>query len=276
MQEKGDKLSHVSENDNSSLNYSIDEVLGGAIRLKQPLEGYRMSMDTVLLAAAIPAQAGDKILEAGIGTGGASLCLAHRIKDTHITGLELQSEMAALAKENVLINDMADRVDIVEGNLIAPPKELKAGSFDHVFANPPYLDDGTAIRSPNTTKGLAHMEKSASLKNWVNFCVNMVRHKGSISFIYRADRMDELISRLHRGVGELAILPIRPRVGEVAKRVIIQGRKGVSGAARLLPGLILHGIQEHYTGAAEAIVRDGDALELGTIKPMKDSSHNKI
>jgi tRNA1(Val) A37 N6-methylase TrmN6 len=249
--------------------HSIDDFLGGELKLMQPLDGYRISIDTLLLAASIPAQAGDKILEAGTGSAGAALCLAKRVADVHVTGLELQTEMLGFARENITLNGMDDRVFIVQGDIVAPPIALKAGSFDHVIANPPYLSDGTANRSPNQNKDIANMDTSASLKHWVNFCINMARHKGSITFIYRTDRLDELLSKLYGKVGDLVLCPLWPHAGEPAKRILVQGRKGVSGGMSVLPGLVLHSDTQGYTEQTEAILRSGSELNMGTIKPMK-------
>lgn len=251
--------------------HSIDDFLGGRVRLKQPIGGYRVSMDTVLLAASVPAQGGDTILEAGTGTGGAAICLAHRVGAVQITGLELQCKMADFARENVLLNDMASKIVIMQGDIAAPPGKLIVGSFDHVMANPPYLSDGKVNISASESKGLAHVDKSASLKGWVNFCVNMARHKGTITFIYRADRLDELLSRLYGRVGDIRLCPLWPRSGESAKRVLVQGRKGVSGGMSVLTGLTLHGAGDDYTIEAQAILREGSELDMGTVKPMKSS-----
>jgi tRNA1(Val) A37 N6-methylase TrmN6 len=135
-------------------------------------------------------------------------------------------------------------------------------TYDHVMINPPYLAAGKAIRPPTETKGLSHMDSSANLKDWIRFCVYQVRNRGTVTIIYRSDRLDEVVAHLYRRVGELKILPLWPRSGSPAKRVIIQGRKGVHGVSTLLPGLALHGREDRYTPEAEAILREGKALLL--------------
>lgn len=271
MAKNRDNMPHGYEGGQEEMSYSIDDFLGGAVRLKQPIDGYRVSMDTLLLAASVPAQSGDTILDAGTGSAGAALCLAHRVSGVQVTGIELQEEMAGYGASNVALNDMDDRVTILQGDITALPAQFKAGSFDHVMTNPPYMPSGKANRSASQTKGLAHMEQSASLKEWVNFCVDMARHKGSITFVYRADRLDELFSRLYGRVGDLRLCPLWPHKDEAAKLILVQGRKGVSGGMVILPGLVLHNQEEGYTVEAEAILRHGGELIMGTIKPMKSS-----
>lgn len=112
MAKNCDEMPHDYEGGRVEAKHSIDDFLGGRIKLKQPISGYRVSMDTVLLAASVPAQCGDTILEAGTGTGGAALCLAHRVGAVLVTGLELQHEMADFARENVLLNDKIGRAHV--------------------------------------------------------------------------------------------------------------------------------------------------------------------
>ena len=244
---------------------SLDDFLGGAVKLIQPTDGYRISMDTVMLAASVPARAGEHVLEAGTGTAGAALCLAERVKGVKVTGLELQKSMIEIAEHNIVINQTQGLVRVVEGDITAPPTDMREGQFDHVIANPPYLSMGKAIRPPALSKGLAHMNSSATLKDWVHFCILMARHKGTVTFIHRADRLDEIIHLMHRRVGEICLFPLWPRAGSPAKRVIVQGRKGMHGVMRVLPGIALHGEVDRYTKEAEAVLRHGQALDLGTI-----------
>jgi tRNA1(Val) A37 N6-methylase TrmN6 len=241
---------------------SVDDMIGGKIRLRQPVSGYRVSMDTIMLQAVVPAKAGDTVLEAGTGTGAAALCLARRIDGVYVTGLELQESLLRIAEQNIEANGLKGRVSVVNGCVSQTNGPLKAGTFDHVMVNPPYLDPGSALSSPSQTKNRAHMNSTATLKDWVDFAVNYAQHKASVSFIFRADRIHELIYLLYGKVGDLTICPLWPRHGIPAKRVIIQGRKGVHGVTCMTPGIALHSETERYTQAAEHILRDGQAIDL--------------
>ncbi|WND03264.1 methyltransferase [Temperatibacter marinus] len=241
---------------------TIDDFLGGKIRLKQPKKGYRVSMDTVLLAASVPAKAGEHVLEPGPGSGGASLCLARRVPGVKVTGVELQDTMIDLANQNIQLNEMDTNVVIMKADITDRNTWMAEGRFDHVMVNPPYLASGKALRPPQENKGLAHMDSTASLKDWIDYCLYNLKPKGTLSIVYRADRADEIIARLYRRFGEVKLMPFWPREGVPAKRVIIQARKGVRGAMTILPGMALHGQEERYTPAVEAILRHGDPLIL--------------
>ncbi len=239
---------------------TLDDFLGGSVRLYQPKSGYRVSMDTVMLAAAVPAKPGEKVIEGGMGSAGAAICLARRVPGTRVIGIEKQDDMLRYAERNISYNNLNDFIEARKGCITDLASE--EGAYDHGMVNPPYLSEGKAIRPPAATKGLAHMDESVSIKDWMRFCVHKVKNKGTVTIIYRADRVDEVIAHLYRRVGELKIMPLWPRFGVPAKRVIIQGRKGMHGATSILPGLALHGEVERYTQEAKEILWDGKALDL--------------
>ena len=97
-----------------------DALLDGKVVLHQPATGYRVAADSVLLAAAVPAAAGQRVFEPGIGTGAAALCLSRRVAGCHVTGIDVQGDMVRLASENVRLNGLGDRVDIMQGDIARP------------------------------------------------------------------------------------------------------------------------------------------------------------
>ncbi len=241
-----------------------DALLGGRVRLRQPATGFRAAIDPVLLAAAVPAAAGESVLDVGAGVGAAALCLAARIGDCRVFGIEIQQDLVRVAGENVALNALTGRVDIVTGDLTRPPPRLAAGAFDHVMANPPYHEAGRVDRSPDAGKAAASIETVGGLAEWVGFCLAMVRRGGSVSFVHRADRLDALLARLSPRAGAIVVFPLWPDAAgsQPAKRVIVQARKGLATPLRLARGLALHADGGGYTAQAEAILRDGAALEL--------------
>lgn len=238
---------------------SDDTLLDGRLRLKQPQRGYRVAIDPVLLAAAVPARSGQTILDVGSGTGAAALCLASRVGGCAIVGLEKDAETAGIARLNVLANGLADRVEIVDGDVAAPPKQVRL-SFDHVMSNPPYLPDTAGNVPPHAGRRGAHVE-SLDLGTWVAACLRRLRQGGRLALIQRADRVPDLTAALHGRAGDVSIFPLWPRAGVAARRVIVLARKGSRGPARLLPGLVLHRDDGSFTAEAEAIMRDGAAIE---------------
>jgi len=239
-----------------------DALLDGRVILKQPETGFRAAVDPVLLAAAVSAVTG-RVLDVGTGVGTAALCYATRVPGAQVTGLELQADLAALARANVDANDLQDRVTILSGDLLDPPAGVVGEPFDHVMANPPYMPPTRGGAPEDPSRALSMVEGEADLAAWVDFCLSVVKPKGSVTFVHRADRLDDLIVALRaRDAGGLVVFPLWPGKGQPAKRIIVQARRDVRTPLRLSPGLLLHKDDGGYTEAALDILRTGAALRL--------------
>jgi tRNA1(Val) A37 N6-methylase TrmN6 len=239
-----------------------DAFLGGRLRLRQPAAGYRAAIDPVLLAAAVPAVAGERVADLGCGVATAGLCLLARVPGAAVIGLELQQPLAALAEENAILNGCAERLSVVLGDVAAPPAALAAGSFDHVMLNPPYLEAGSGRAPAQELRRIATVEGAAPLEVWIACALALLRPRGSLTVIHRADRCDRLLAALPADCGERTIFPLWPRQGENAKRILVQARKASSAPLRFLAGLVLHDSAGGYTAAAEAVLRDARGLDL--------------
>ena len=239
-----------------------DALLGGRVRLRQPATGYRAAIDPVFLAAAVPAGPQDHVLDLGCGVGAAALCLAARVPGCRITGFELQRELVRLFGDNIALNGLAARLSAMHGDILKPPPRLAPGAFDHVMANPPFLESGTATPPADAATTAARQEGAADLAAWVRVALAMVRGKGSISIIHRADRLDALLALLAGRAGEIVVFPLWPGEAKPAKRVIVRARKTVATPTRLLPGMVLHRPDGRFTAEADAVLREGAALAL--------------
>ncbi len=248
-----------------------DSFLGGRVTLCQPQGGFRAGLDSILLAASLDARPGDTLLELGMGVGVASLCAASRLPGVQIIGVEIDPEMAALARTNIEANGFADRVRVVEGDVANLPPEIREARFDHVFLNPPFQAHGRGTPPPDPTKARAHMEgghggqeKPATLEDWIGGAVKRLKPKGRLTLIHRADRLDQALSRLWGAVGEITLFPLWPKAGEAARRVLVTGRRAVKGPLTLAPGLVLHGADGRPSETLEAIARHGAALAINS------------
>ena len=242
--------------------HSEDGVLGGRLRLRQPTSGYRVAIDPVFLAAAVPAGPRDTVLDIGCGVGAAALCLAARVPGCRVTGIDVQRDLISLAGDNIVLNELSARVSVMQGNLLDLPRRLAPGAFDHVMANPPYNERGRAAPSAIPGKADATIEGDADLGAWVRFSLAMVRSKGTVTFIHRADRIDALLGQIAGRAGEVVVFPLWAGQGRAASRVLVRARKQIAAPARLAPGLVLHESDGRFTAAAEAVLREGRGLEL--------------
>lgn len=240
---------------------TLDRLLGGRVQLLQPAEGYRVAVDPVLLAAAAHPPQGGAVLDLGCGVGAAALCLLARRDDVTAIGLELQPELAALAQENARLNAMAERFRVVTGDA-AQEQGIAQSSVDAVVSNPPHLAAGSGRDTAHAGRSLAHLESSLDLAGWIARALFWLKPRGTLTLVHRADRLPELLAALRRGAGSIRIFPLWPRAGEPAKRVLLAATKGSRAPARLLPGLVLHE-GGGFTAQAEAVLRQGAALDLG-------------
>ncbi len=215
-----------------------------------------------MLAASVPAGTQQLVLDIGCGSGAATLCLAVRAPQCRVVGLELQRDLARLAAANAELNGMGDRVTAMAGDLLRPPPHLSPGMFDHVMANPPFIERGRGTPSANPAKTMATVEGEASLGDWVRFALAMVRGRGTVSFVHRADRIDALVGHLAGRAGDIAIFPLWPMTGRAASRILVRATAQVAAPARLLPGLVLHEADGRFSEAAEAVLRGAAGLVL--------------
>lgn len=241
--------------------HTDDRLLGGRVTLRQPAKGFRAAVDPVLLAAFVPARAGQRVLEAGCGSGAAFLCLAARVPDLAIVAVERDAEAAALARENALRNGLEGRAEIHCGDVADRGLGERLGRFDHAFANPPFWPGGTP--PPQARRAAATHEDETELEAWIRFLAQSVVHGGTISLILPAARFDDGIAALKAsGCGGILLLPIASHAGEPARRVLLRGRASSRSPAAILPPFALHRSGQGYTAEAERVLREAEALPL--------------
>lgn len=237
-----------------------DAFLGGRVLAWQPKHGYRAATDPVLLAASVGAKAGDKVLELGCGVGVASLCLAARVADLQITGVERQANYADLARRNA-----ENLIDIITADIADLPVDLRQTGFDHVFANPPYYIAGAGTAAADKGREAALREETP-LALWAEIARRRLKPRGWVTMIQAADRLPDLITAFAPHFGSITVRPLASRQERPAARALIRARKGGRSPFSLLAPMIIHSGANHqsdrddYTPETRKILRDGAPL----------------
>lgn len=241
-----------------------DAILNGRLRLLQPRRGHRFGHDAILLAAAVPAQPGERALELGAGVGAASLALLSRVPEMQATLIEIDPALCELANKNIARNGFANRARAVAVDAEAEPQlyrqaGIEPGSFDHVLMNPPF-NDASHQPSPDAMRRRAHEGPEGLLAGWLATARDMLTGSGQVTLIWRADGVDEVLAALHDGFGGIAVIPVYPAPGRLAIRVIVTAIRGSHRPQLTLPGLTLNGADGRPSEEAESILRHGGAL----------------
>ncbi len=245
-----------------------DAFLDGRLQVLQPRKGYRAGIDGVLLAAAVQPEPGARVLDVGAGVGIVGLCLARRLPQVRITMVERDPGLAGLARQNVDRNGFGDRARIILADVTRPLADCPelagaAGTCDHVLAYPPFLVEGRGTAAGDGVKAQANAMPEGALDQWVRLMATMARPDGHIGLIHRADALPEVLDALAGRFGGAAILPLHPRPGASASRILVRAVKGSRAPLQLLPGLALHGTGNDFRPEIAAVLRDGAPLQWG-------------
>lgn len=245
-----------------------DALLGGRVMIWQPRQGYRAATDPVLLAAACPAQTGESVLDLGCGVGAAALCLAARVPNLTLAGLELQPAYAALARRNAAEATLPFAVH--EGDISAPPLALRGTSFDHVIANPPFFAAPDAA-SPEPGRDRARRADPQGVAPWIDAGLRRLRQGGWLTLIHRSEALPAILAALVGRAGSVAVRPLAARTGRPAGRILLRARKDSRGPFRLCAPLVLHDGPAHladgddFSAEARAVLRDRAAIAFDAV-----------
>ena len=240
-------------------------MLGGRLVLRQPRRGHRVGHDAILLAAATGAKAGEHAVEFGAGVGAAGLALAARVPGLAVALVEIDPLLSALAEENIRRNGLAGRVravalDVTAGARAFAAAGLVPGSAARVLMNPPFNHPATSRASPDPARRRAHV--SAGIAPWLRSAARLLGAGGTLSLIWRADGLADVLAELARDFGAVTVVPVYPRPDAPAVRVLVRAVKGSRAPFALLPGLVLADADGRPSGEAEAVLRHGAALPL--------------
>ncbi len=236
---------------------TVDEILGGRLRIIQKKNAYRFSLDALLLAHFVLLKEGDDLIDLGTGSGVIALILAGRYRCGRVLGIDIQEECVAMARRSVALNGLDGRVEILRGDVRHPECFCEPLSFDVAAFNPPYRRLRSGRMNPDPGKAVARHEIAGAAGDFLAASGYLLREKGRVHVIYPATRMAELIFRMRAsGIEPKRLMMVHSHSGGKAAFVLVEGVKGGGEGLAVLPPLFIHETTGGYTGAMAAVFRD--------------------
>ncbi len=249
---------------------TVDTFLGGRVEAVQPKAGHhRAGLEAVLLAASLDARITGTVVDLGAGVGVAGFCAAARCPRAKVVLVERNTEAVDCARAGLdrpANAAFAARVRIAAADITAPEAERARAGIgrdlaDHVLLNPPFHLRAAGTASPAAARAEAHVLDAGGLDSWFRAAASVLKFRGDLTVVFRADGLDHLLAAIGRRFGALDILPVQPRPAVAAHRVLARAVKGSRGGLRILPPLVLHDETGNaFVPGVEAILRDGKAL----------------
>ncbi len=237
---------------------TLDGLCGGKVSVLQSKGGYRFSLDAVLLAHFVEPRRGDRVFDLGSGNGVIALLLASLYPSIRVTGMELQRSMVHRALRSVAINDLTDRVAILQGDVRSVAPKFAPRDYDIVVSNPPYRKLNSGRVNPNPERYIARHEAKASLADFLRGGAHLLRSGGKMALVYPATRANDLLV----GMRNEDIEPKRVRfvhsfAGGPATLILVEGIKGARSDLKVMAPLVVYSKGKQYMGEVSAMLGVG-------------------
>lgn len=222
-------------------NERIDELHRNGYQIIQNPEGFCFGMDAVLLSGYASVKENEIVLDLGTGTGIIPILLEAKTKGFHFTGLEIQEDVADMARRSVSLNKLENKVRIVQGNIKEASRIFGKSVFDVVTSNPPYMNENHGLKNPNLPKAIARHELLCNLEDIVRETALVLKPGGRFYMVHRPRRLIEIIGMLSKYHLEVKRLrPVYPMLGKEANMVLLEAVRGGKPLLKLEPPLIIY------------------------------------
>jgi len=236
---------------------TMDPLCGGRLRILQKARGYRFSVDSLLLAWFAGVRGTDRVLDLGSGSGILSVVLAFRFRPVEVVGIEIQEELARMARRTVALNGLEERVRILHGDAAEIRNLVSPESFDVVVFNPPYRKLRSGRMNENAEKAVARHELRGSLGTFLQAARFALREGGDVCLVYPAVRGSELFWRMRQEALEpKTVRFVHSRKDSDGEFVLARGVRGGGEELKVLPPLFLYGEGGGYSSEAMEIFRE--------------------
>ncbi len=230
-------------------NERIDDLEYKGLKIIQNENGFCFGIDAVILSDfAKNLKNGAKILDLGTGTAILPILLSKKTENTKIIGVEIQEDVANMAKRSVKLNNLEDKIEILNENILNLTNILKIGEFDAIVTNPPYKKKNTGIINDKEAKIISRHEITAELKDFIKVSSKLLKFGGEFFMVHRPERLSEIISLLKEYNLEPKILRfVYPKIDKPSNMILIKAVKGGKEFLKVEKPLIVYDENQNYT-----------------------------
>lgn len=230
------------------INERIDDLQLKGLKIIQKEDGFCFGIDAVLLANFAKVKDKDKVLDLGTGTGIIPILIAGHTNSNDITAVEIQEEIADMAKRSVCLNKLEDRINIINDDLKNIDKYLNHNSYDVIVTNPPYIKNKGGLINETDTKAISRHEIKCTLEDVVRISAKLLKHNGKFCMVNRPDRLVDIITLMRKYKIEPKVLRfVHSKEGKDAKLILIQGLKGAKAELKVVDPLYVYDENGNYT-----------------------------
>ena len=248
----------MEEDDQIRPGETLERLCGGRLKILQKKKGYRFSIDALLLARFVRLKKGDRVVDLGAGSGVVGMLLACRFPGCgRVTGIEIQDDLAAMARRSVRMSGIGDRVDILRGDVRDLRPLFEPASFDAAVFNPPYRKAGSGRINPAEERALARHEIRGSAADFLSAAQYLLADGGRVFLIYPARRMAEaLFAMRSRKIEPKRLRVVYSKASSGAVFVLLEGRKGGGEELKVEPALFIYREEGGYTEQMQEVFSD--------------------
>lgn len=236
---------------------TIDDLLGGQLKILQKKKGYRFSIDSLLLTHFVQLKEDDSVIDLGTGSGVILLILSHRFQCGKMIGVEIQNELADMARRSVKMNNLENRIEIVSGDIGEVESLFVPQSFNAVVFNPPYRRLNSGKINPDLEKAVARHEIKGTLRDFLLSAKYLAKEAGSVYLIYPAVRMVELLFQMRTcGIEPKRLRMVYSNCFSEGEFLLVEGKKGGGEELKVLQPLFIYHENGGYTEEMEAVFKE--------------------
>lgn len=230
-------------------NERIDDLEYKGLKIIQDKEGFCFGIDSILLTDfAKEIKPNSQVIDLGTGTGIIGILLSAKINPSKIIGVEIQEQVYEMAKKSVQLNNLQDKIKIINSNIKELQDKLQMKTFDAVVTNPPYKKIGTGITNKNDKKLISRHEIMATLEDFIKISNELLKDKGSLYMVHRPDRLADIIELLRKYKLEpKKIRLVHPKQGKQSNLILIKATKNAKQFLKIEPPLYVYKENGEYT-----------------------------